>query len=223
MAMVHSVYYTRKIGTADCNGKLGLLPSCRAWNRRCARFNNLFMRLFVGIPLATTMCGELAALSTRLHAVDDGLRWSLPTSWHITLQFLGETSRTQYGCVVQKLRELKSPPVPVAIGELGFFDRVGIFFAGVRLAPELLLAQERVTTATGQCGFVAESRPYQAHITLARSKNRDSWLSFKKLKSRLPADSTFSAFVAEQFLLYESFLGAGGSRYEIRERFPLNS
>ena len=32
----------------------------------------------------------------------------------------------------------------------------------------------------------------------------------------------FSAFTANEFLLYESFPGPGGSRYEVRERFALS-
>ena len=45
------------------------------------------MRLFAGIPLAAAVIDELSAISIRLRSNDDGLRWSAPESWHITLQF----------------------------------------------------------------------------------------------------------------------------------------
>ncbi len=100
----------------------------------------------------------------------DGLRWSAPESWHITLQFLGNTP--QYECIVARLRELRSPPVPIQLEGLGFFERAGVFFAGVGLTPELQALQQRVTAATGLCGFIPETRPYHPHITLARSKGK---------------------------------------------------
>ncbi len=177
------------------------------------------MRLFVGIPLPAAAIRELTAITTRLQSAGDGLRWSRSESWHVTLEFLGNTSREQYECVAARLRELRSPPVPICLERLGCFDRAGVLFAGVKLAPELLRLQQRVKAATGICGFVADTRPYQPHITLARSKGKGRGLY--ALKARVPAAPIFTRFVADEFLLFESFLGAGGSVYEVRARFPL--
>ena len=38
---------------------------------------------------------------------------------------------------------------------------------------------------------------------------------------KLKGSETFPAFTAHEFLLYQAFLGSGGSRCEIRERFSL--
>jgi 2'-5' RNA ligase len=176
------------------------------------------MRLFVGIPLVAAVIDELHAASARLRSAADGLRWTAPESWHVTLQFLGNTSPEQYACVVARLRALHAPPVPVCLEELGCFERAGILIVGVRLSPELLLLQERVTAATQPCGFVPETRPFQPHITLARSKGHHN---IDQLKAKIRRPSNFTCFVAHEFLLYESFLSPSGSRYEIRERFPL--
>ena len=178
------------------------------------------MRLFVGIPLAAAVIDELRAASTRLQSAGDGLRWTTPESWHVTLQFLGNTGPEQYACVVARLHALHAPPVPVRLEELGCFDRAGILIASVRLTPELLLLQERVTASTQPCGFVPEARPYQPHITLARGKGRQHNLD--ELKAKIRRSTNFTRFVTHEFLLYESFLSPAGSRYEIRERFPLD-
>jgi 2'-5' RNA ligase len=179
------------------------------------------MRLFVGIPLAAAVIDELAAVSARLRSRDDGLRWAAPESWHVTLQFLGNTGPEQYACLAARLGEVRSPPVPVRLEGLDFFDRAGIFFAGVGLTPELLSLQQRVAAATGLCGFAAETRPYHPHITLARSKGEGRGHGLRELKARMQRQPSFTRFVAEEFLLYESHLLPGGARYEIRERFPL--
>ena len=147
------------------------------------------------------------------------MRWSTPESWHITLQFLGNTSETQYECVVARLRELHAVPVPIELDELGYFDRAGIFFAGVALTPELLTLQQQVTASTIPCGFTPEDRPYRPHITLARNKGRRNATGLEALKDKIRHQPKFSRFVAEEFLLYESFTLPTGSQYEIRERF----
>jgi RNA 2',3'-cyclic 3'-phosphodiesterase len=177
------------------------------------------MRLFAGIPLAAEVIEELSAISLRLQTSGDGLRWSAPESWHITLQFLGNTGRPQYECIVARLRELRSPPVPIQLEDLDFFDRAGVFFAGVALTPELRLLQELVTAATGLCGFIPETRPYHPHITLARAKSKGRAL--EGLKTRIRRQPGFTGFVAAGFVLYESVTKSTGAHYEVRDRFSL--
>jgi 2'-5' RNA ligase len=178
------------------------------------------MRLFVAIPLAAAVIDQLSAVSRRLKSGADGLRWTAPATWHITLQFLGETGREQCERIVAELRKLHLPPVPIRLEGLACFDRSGVFFAGVKVSPELLLLQQRVTAATALCGFASETRPFQPHITLARSKAQRHGLG--ELKARIGRQPEFTRFTAGEFLLFESFLGPGGSRYEIRARFPLD-
>lgn len=80
--------------------------------------------------------------------------------------------------------------------------------------------QKRVVSATQKCGFVPEERAYHPHITLARAKS-DGRKRLKELKDRIQAAPTLPAFSATEFLLYESHLGPGGAKYEVRGRFPL--
>jgi len=177
------------------------------------------MRLFIGIPLDSVVVHELAMLSARLKTPTDGLRWSASAGWHITLQFLGRTTVDQYACVTAGLRRIAHCPFEIQLEPPGIFDRSGVFFAGVRLSPELIALQEQVVAATRPCGFIPEDRPYHPHITLARDKSGGRGL--RRLKSHVPGDVRFSSFVAKEFLVYESFPGPGGSRYEVRESFNL--
>jgi 2'-5' RNA ligase len=177
------------------------------------------MRLFIGIPLAPAVVRELADLSDRLKSASDGLRWSAAEGWHITLQFLGQTSDDQYACVTAGLRQIRHAPFEIQLDPPGFFDRAGVFFAGVRLSPDLTTLQTAVLAATTPCGFVPEDRPYHPHITLARDKRGPHAL--RRLKPRVPQNAQFSPFLAKEFLLYQSFPGPAGSRYEVRDRFAL--
>lgn len=179
------------------------------------------MRLFIGVPLSHRVVQELCAITEQLKSPTDGLRWSSSEGWHITLQFLGNTGAEQYACIAKALRQIRHAAFQIQLEPPGFFDNAGVFFVGVKLSPALTGLQQLVTAATQPCGFVPEDRPYHPHITLARAKGSRSPL--KALKSHIATTKEFSSFAASGFLLYESFPGPGGSRYEVRERFALSS
>ncbi len=186
------------------------------------------MRLFVGIPLADAVVRELAAVVARLRspALDrkplvGGLRWTAPESWHITLQFLGEATPEQYECLVARLGEVRGAPVTVQLGELGFFDLAQVFFADVVVAPGLIALQQLVVAATSKCGFVAETRSFHPHITLARAKGHGRGTDLRELKGRIRSQPSFTRFTAREFVLYESHFGPAGAQYEVKARFGL--
>jgi len=180
------------------------------------------MRLFVGIPLPPIVIDELTQLTARLRSKEDNFRWPAPETWHVTLQFLGTTDQQQYNCLIPRLREIHLPHVPIRLESTGIFDRAGIFFADVKPAPALLVLQQAVTATTAPCGYTPETRPFHPHITLARAKEKDAAQALSRLKSRIQRDPKLTPFMADEFLLYESFTEPTGSRYEIRERFRLS-
>jgi RNA 2',3'-cyclic 3'-phosphodiesterase len=195
------------------------------------------MRLFVGIALPEEAKASLLEVRERLgrfSSAESELRWSTPESWHVTLQFLGSASDKQAACVMENLAVLRAARVPVRIEGLGFFERAGVFWAGVALTPELLALQQKVVAATRGCGFVPEHRAYNPHITLARAKGRTGRLALAPLQKaveeahlgRERKDGAHRGWVgtefeAEDFVLYESLPGPEGSRYEVRGVYSL--
>jgi RNA 2',3'-cyclic 3'-phosphodiesterase len=179
------------------------------------------MRLFVGIALAGAVVRELETVVARLQSSGGGLRWTEPDSWHVTLQFLGNTTPEQYDCLMARLSEVRYEPVRVQLGSLDCFDRAGVFFADVAATSDLAALAKRVLAATGGCGFVAEARPFHPHITLARAKGQGRGAELRALASRMRGKPAFTPFMAREFLLYESHLGVPRARYEVRGRFPL--
>lgn len=158
----------------------------------------------------------------RLRAQDDGLRWSSPEQWHITLAFLGEVSAAAESALVTELRRLRVAPVRLRIDGLGVFERAGILHAVVDVSPGLEELQHAVAQAAKGSGLPPEERPYCPHITLARSKGRAGSRAIQRLKASLEQQRPRAAWTATEFLLYESLLSPGGARYRMRERFPLD-
>jgi len=177
------------------------------------------MRLFVAIALVPEVITALERFSRSLRTNDENLRWTSPDTWHITLQFLGQISNETCEFLVHRLHEVNSPQVPIRLHGTGFFDRAGVFFAGIDVSPELRQLERLIVAATSACGIVAEDRPYHPHVTLARA--RDDARALRKLKARVQTEVEFPPFTAREFLLFESFLGSSGARHEIRHRFPL--
>lgn len=181
------------------------------------------MRLFVGIGLGTAATDALRGVRERFSTPADGLRWSAEESWHVTLQFLGAADDAQAACVQEQLASVRAAAVPVRIAGLGYFERAGVFYAGVELTAELLALQQKVTAATRACGYVAEARAYSPHITLARVKGRAGAKALKPLQAAVARARVRLAaeFLAEEFRLYESIPGPDGSRYEVRTQYGL--
>lgn len=178
------------------------------------------MRLFVGIAVPPETALAISEFVSRLRSSSKDLRWSTPEDWHVTLQFLGSVEASRYACVVQQLGTIVSARVPIRLEGTGTFEKAGVFFAGVKISPELLALQQRVTAAMRHCDFVPETRPYNPHITLARGKGSSG---VRGLQDAVCKEPHFDEFTAHEFLLYESFTEPSGSRYEVRARFSLSA
>lgn len=181
------------------------------------------MRLFVGIRLTDEARQAIAMWTHELREAFVRLRWSLPEQWHVTLQFLGETDESACSCVAERLRQIRAEAADIQLAEPGFFERAGVFHISVRLTDSLAALHEEVEQALLPCGFDPEARAFAPHITLARRKGRGPSPDFARLQKAVrwvPA-ARLPSFQANEFLLYQSFTDPAGSRYEVRERFPL--
>jgi 2'-5' RNA ligase len=184
------------------------------------------MRLFVGLAVSEAAKEALERVTLRLRAKDDGLRWSAPEQWHVTLVFLGEVDEAARTKLVRALREVHEEPLELRMERFGVFERAGILHAEVEMTQELLRLYEAVAAAVRRCGLEAEERAYRAHITLARARNREGRKTIERLRRAVEAreqQRLRARWGAEEFLLYESQLSPGGSRYLVRERFGLGA
>ncbi len=174
------------------------------------------MRLFVAIPVDEATRRELEALAGRARRQGDGLRWTRPESWHITLAFLGQTAAERLAGLTERLRAVQGTAFRVEFGAPEILAQAGALVMSVRPSAELTALQHAVSAATEECGFKPEKRPYRPHLTLARPRRGE------RIRLRLN-ETAIHGFTAREFVLFESFLEAGGARYEGRARFTLKS
>ena len=181
------------------------------------------MRLFVGLAVSEAVKEILERLTLRLRAKDDGLRWSTREQWHVTLVFLGEMEDAARAALVRELKSVRRPTLTLRMERLGVFERSGILHAEVEVTQELLRLYETVATVVRRCGLEIEERPYRAHITLARARNREGRKAIERMRRGLEQQRLRASWRAEEFRLYESQLSSCGSRYVVRERFALET
>ncbi|MEI6669833.1 MAG: RNA 2',3'-cyclic phosphodiesterase [Acidobacteriota bacterium] len=145
------------------------------------------MRLFLAVDLDSAgQRGVATAISKFRHQCESSsrdlayaLRWSSPDTLHITLHFLGEVDRGR----LPLLRTALTPPIRLAPFEIEF-GNLGIISTGglsrlVRLdvasgADGLTEVHRELARRLVGAGFAVDSKPFEAHLTLARLKSPGS-------------------------------------------------
>lgn len=168
----------------------------------------------------------LDALGSRLGAVRDlepRLRWCRRDQLHLTLRFLGAVSDLDE--LVAALRaasvSLVSPVGAVQLVGAGAFPEprrgsalwVGLVDGGA--VAELAGAVERACVTAG---FPAEERPFQPHLTVARSpRARD----LRAQVGAIGTDPIGGPWPVDEIVLVSSDTRPDGAVHEVVERFPL--
>jgi len=167
-------------------------------------------RLFVAVWLPDDVLDLIAALP---RPEVDGLRWTTRDQWHVTLRFFGSVELDE---AVDALRRLSAPSTTAELGpDLGRFGR--------RILHVPVGGLERVAAAvvdtTAAVGRPPEDRPFAGHITLARARDRRRDVDLRLLAG-VPVAASWSV---GEVCLVESRLHPHGARYEVVERFSLDS
>jgi 2'-5' RNA ligase len=175
------------------------------------------MRCFVAVELSPALRQPLIELLKTLPE-SRGVRWCTEDQLHVTLKFLGEVRDADLPRVTEVVREVALEVEPFSIrlsGVGGFPSRssprvlwVGLDDPAGGCARWVELAEPRFA----KLGFEPENRPFTAHVTLGRSKDRDGSAVLRRVLEEarpLPAKDMQVAHV----VLFESRLRPQGALY----------
>ena len=195
------------------------------------------MRIFIGIDLDPEVRARIERFLEGVEGFAPDARWMRPESLHITLKFIGEQPPERVEAITERLRRVESSRFEIRIRGYGFFPTAKaprVFWIGIDAGPQLAELAESIDIATAELGIPREDRPFSPHLTLARDRGRSGspkWrkgdspnATFAVLAKRLAAMSEldFSEMTAQEFILYQSQLSSGGSKYTKLQRFALN-
>lgn len=123
---------------------------------------------------------------------------------HITLAFAGPVTATVRDCLVAAAGGIRGAPFELTLDHVGHWPRPRILWVGPTHAPPGLWSLvEALNQAFDSCGLQRETRPFQAHVTLARKVGR----------APLPAEMAPITWSIGDFSLVESVTDARGACY----------
>ncbi len=179
-------------------------------------------RLFVAVPLPDEVRAALA--SHLMHATGDRPlpgQPVAPSNWHFTMRFLGPTDEVAFERLLAALAEAElGEPFSISLGGLGAFPRPGratVLWLAIddetnHMANLAALSEQ----AAQQAGFAPEDRPFHPHLTLSRIRPHQD---LRSLIERVPALRV--SLPVDRLVVYQSYLGRGGARYQELESLPL--
>lgn len=189
------------------------------------------MRVFAAVELPEEVRARVAAASRELLA---GVRAAKPVAaenLHVTVRFVGEVDDAAVGPLCAAVGEA-APAVTSGVARVRGFGafpnarRPRVVWAGVDDPGGVLPALESaVSGRLAALGYAPESRPYSAHLTVARMREgvRDTGPLAARLAAAAEDPPAFGEVPVESVTVFRSELGRGGSRYTALARFVLSN
>jgi 2'-5' RNA ligase len=180
----------------------------------------LKVRAFFGLPVPEPQREALAPFIAECTSVTSDFRWTPPSNLHLTVRFVGSVESELVEGVATRLVAKGLHAFELELGDLGTFKRgrlVRVVWMGLRSGLEAArVLAEQVEAECVMAGLAAETRPFQAHLTLARARPRDG-----AALPALPAVPQLAPWRAGELVLYSSHLSRSGSVYEPLRSLPL--
>lgn len=189
-------------------------------------------RLFIAVPVAADVrvaVGELMAQVAGAPIEERAFgqpRWVRVDGLHLTLRFLGATPDERQPGVVAALGAAASgvAPFQITLNGGGAFPNVyrpRVLWIGIHDGTDALAAlARRLNDELRPLGWPPDDRPFQAHLTLARTDGVPGADARASSLIEAAADLRL-AWKADRLILYKSVMGRGPTRYEALAEAPL--
>jgi len=171
------------------------------------------MRLFVAVWPPPDVCDVLQRLERR---DVEGVRWTGPEQWHVTLRFFGETADADLPAITAAVREAGTGRAACS-ASLGRSARRLGRTALVVPVDGLDGLGAAVIERTRRVGPPPPDRPFTGHLTLARGRG---WRPVPAALAGLPVPP--ATWIVRELALVRSDLDAAGARYTTLASAPLS-
>jgi 2'-5' RNA ligase len=174
-------------------------------------------RLFIALDMPEEVASALDRLCTGLPAA----RWTDPSSFHLTVRFIGEVDHATFYDIGEALASISLPPFELALKGLGTFPPRGAphtLWVGVDDPEKLQPLKRKVDRVLDETGIEREKRKFAPHVTLARFREPPlpdrfgSWVARRSLFRTQP-------FPVSSFNLYSSMLRPEGAEHYLEASY----
>ena len=157
------------------------------------------MRLFVAINFNDEIKKQILLVQEQLRSQAFKGNFSRSENLHITLVFLGEVQKEKLESLFQIMDEIKAPPFEIRFNSTGCFthSRKELWWIGADRSPGtdgspgfpvLLSIHAQLLSRLLDAGFPVDTRPFKAHITLAREVKHSERITLYKPDIKLKVD-----------------------------------
>jgi len=178
------------------------------------------IRAFVAVRIPPNVIEQLAEIQQQLKREFTDVSWTRPEAMHLTLHFFGNVSTSCLSDLNERLNATASahPSFNLKLGSLGSFGQ-RVLWVGVESgANELTNLANAVRFSIRPFGSNDETRPFNAHATLGRFRERGRGVDTALRRISPP---TLSPWRVNDVELIRSELSPKGSRYTMLAAFPL--
>ena len=180
------------------------------------------IRAFLAVELSEPARAAANALARDLAECSLGVRWVRPEGYHVTLHFFGDVEPDAIPRLARSVGRALAGIAPFRLhfGTPHLFPdarRPRVVALGLEPEGELRALAEAVERGVAAAGFPAEARPFRAHLTLGRIRERGA-------RVPLPGSApTAPATLVREVILFQSELLPQGARHTPLERFALGA
>ena len=180
------------------------------------------IRAFIAIEMQDAVRASLSSLQGRLRPHENPyVKWVDPKSIHLTLKFLGNIEQQQVSQIEEAISQASQgvSPFQLQLGGLGAFPSLGrprvIWVAMTGEIERLVTLQKGIDQTLVPLGFAIESRPFKAHLTLGRLRERASPEERKRIGELVIATQSeaATAMKVSEIILMRSRLTPQGAIY----------
>jgi 2'-5' RNA ligase len=186
------------------------------------------MRLFIAIDIDAPVLASVVKLQRQIKdkmTNGNGLKWVVPQLMHLTLKFLGEVDESRIEeitdaiaivCLEKKIFEFE-------LSVIGTFGRPAkvLWLGSAEQSAELTALAAAIEQGLSELGFEKETRPFSAHLTLARIKDSGVDKNLRRIVNDFEKIEPMPIKV-DSVCLYKSQLTSDGPVYTLLRKIELN-
>jgi len=187
-------------------------------------------RLFIALPVPSAVKQEIQLVQEQLRRElpAEGVSWTRPEQWHLTLKFLGNVDATRVSALTETLGAAceKFALLKLRAGQVGCFPNLRkprVVWVGVRDDANQLAGLAKAAEEAS-AGFTTEEREgkFTGHITIARIKYFERQMADALAKCvHGMKQRVFGEWTAEAVELMRSELASDGARHTCLARLQL--
>jgi 2'-5' RNA ligase len=180
-------------------------------------------RLFIALHIPDEIVDKIINMRDEIYPNDKFVKWEPKSKLHITLKFLGDTSKESIEPICDRLENVMNDfsALDLTFEKFGVFKRnkiPKIVWAGLAKNINLSNLVGKINDDLEPLGFEKEERTFNPHLTLLRIRGRENFENISKF-----FDSNFEKikFTGNKISLFESTLLKSGSVYNTIKSFEL--